>query len=112
MLRSTIALRLRCFQQISSGYPSIRDAWRYTHSTSQTEHAIYDFAIVGGGIVGLASAHELLIRYPRASLAVLEKEPELATQQSMHNSGVIHAGTYLAELVERLDHPHNRTSML
>jgi len=53
-----------------------------------------DVAIVGGGIVGLATAHALLDRRPDLTVAVLEKEAELATHQSGHNSGVIHAGLY------------------
>jgi L-2-hydroxyglutarate oxidase LhgO len=55
-----------------------------------------DVAIIGGGIVGLASAHLLLEARPGLRVAVLEKEPELATHQSGHNSGVIHAGIYYA----------------
>ena len=55
-----------------------------------------DVAIVGGGIVGLATAHLLLEARPRLRVAVLEKEAELATHQSGHNSGVIHAGIYYA----------------
>jgi L-2-hydroxyglutarate oxidase len=55
-----------------------------------------DVAIVGGGIVGLATAHLLLEARPDLRVAVLEKEPELATHQSGHNSGVIHAGLYYA----------------
>jgi 2-hydroxyglutarate dehydrogenase len=53
-----------------------------------------DFAVVGGGIVGLAVARELLRRHPGASLSLLEKEPELAAHQSGRSSGVIHAGIY------------------
>ncbi len=53
-----------------------------------------DFCIVGGGIVGLATARALLERRPGASLLVLEKEAALAAHQSGHNSGVIHAGVY------------------
>jgi (S)-2-hydroxyglutarate dehydrogenase len=53
-----------------------------------------DLAVVGGGIVGLAVARELLQRKPRASLCVLERENELGTHQTGHNSGVIHAGIY------------------
>lgn len=52
--------------------------------------------MVGGGIVGLAVARELLSRNPGASLVVLEREPELASHQSGHSSGVIHAGIYYA----------------
>jgi L-2-hydroxyglutarate oxidase len=51
-------------------------------------------AIVGGGIVGLAVARELIRRDARASVCVFESERELATHQSGHNSGVIHAGLY------------------
>ncbi|KAA0941723.1 L-2-hydroxyglutarate oxidase [Pseudomonas sp. ANT_H14] len=57
---------------------------------------IYDFCIIGGGIVGLATAMELLKRQPEASLVILEKEPALAKHQTGHNSGVIHAGIYYA----------------
>jgi 2-hydroxyglutarate dehydrogenase len=53
-----------------------------------------DIAIVGGGIVGLAVARELTHRHPRASLCVLEREPELGAHQTGHNSGVVHAGVY------------------
>ncbi len=53
-----------------------------------------DLAVVGGGIVGLAVARELLISNPRASICLLEREEELATHQTGHNSGVIHAGVY------------------
>jgi L-2-hydroxyglutarate oxidase len=55
-----------------------------------------DVAIIGGGIVGLATAHLLLESRPDLTVAVLEKEGELATHQSGHNSGVIHAGIYYA----------------
>lgn len=58
----------------------------------QTQH--YDTIIVGGGIVGLATARELLRRHPRTKLALLEKEPHLARHQTGHNSGVIHSGIY------------------
>jgi L-2-hydroxyglutarate oxidase len=53
-----------------------------------------DGAIVGGGILGLATALRLLEHRPRLRLAVVEKEPELAAHQSGHNSGVLHAGIY------------------
>jgi L-2-hydroxyglutarate oxidase len=54
----------------------------------------YEIAIIGGGIVGLATALSLRSQFPGYSLAVLEKEPELAAHQTGHNSGVIHAGIY------------------
>src|SRR5207253_911625 len=53
-----------------------------------------DLAVVGGGIVGLAVARELMRRHPRASICVLERERELATHQTGLSSGVIHAGIY------------------
>ncbi len=53
-----------------------------------------NLAIVGGGILGLALARELTMRLPGRSICVLEREPRLATHQSAHNSGVIHAGIY------------------
>ena len=56
----------------------------------------YDFCVVGGGIVGLATAREILRRRPGASLVLLEKESALAAHQTGHNSGVIHAGVYYA----------------
>ena len=55
---------------------------------------IYDFCIIGGGIIGLATAHKLLEAYPDASLLLIEKETALASHQTGHNSGVIHAGIY------------------
>jgi len=54
----------------------------------------YDIVVVGGGIVGLATARELTQRYPGKTIAVIEKEPQIAVHQSGHNSGVIHAGIY------------------
>jgi (S)-2-hydroxyglutarate dehydrogenase len=53
-----------------------------------------DIAVIGGGIVGLAVARELIARRPQASVCVLERETEIATHQTGHNSGVIHAGVY------------------
>ncbi|MFP5346477.1 MAG: L-2-hydroxyglutarate oxidase [Actinomycetes bacterium] len=57
---------------------------------------IYDFLVVGGGIVGVATARALLRRRPGSSLLLLEKEADLARHQTGHNSGVIHAGVYYA----------------
>ncbi len=55
---------------------------------------MYDVAIIGGGIIGLATALALTERLPRTRLAIVEKEPRLATHQTGHNSGVIHSGIY------------------
>lgn len=56
----------------------------------------YDLVVVGAGIVGLATAREILQRHPEIRLAVLEKEATVASHQSGHNSGVIHTGIYYA----------------
>jgi L-2-hydroxyglutarate oxidase len=56
----------------------------------------YDLVVIGGGIVGLASAYQILLRKPGLSVALLEKENELAFHQTGHNSGVLHAGLYYA----------------
>ncbi len=55
---------------------------------------VYDYAVIGGGIVGLATAMSLLRERPGSSLIVLEKEDGVARHQTGHNSGVIHAGIY------------------
>jgi L-2-hydroxyglutarate oxidase LhgO len=55
-----------------------------------------DLAVVGAGILGLAVAREALRRYPGISVAVLEKEGSVASHQTGHNSGVVHAGVYYA----------------
>ncbi len=56
----------------------------------------FDLAIVGGGIVGLACAFQILKRRPGLRLVLLEKETELGSHQTSHNSGVLHAGLYYA----------------
>ena len=53
-----------------------------------------DLLVIGGGIVGLATAYAYRQRFPQDSIVLLEKEPELATHQTGRNSGVIHAGIY------------------
>lgn len=52
------------------------------------------FVIVGGGIVGLATAYRLLERFPYARVTVLEKEAAVGRHQTGHNSGVLHSGLY------------------
>ena len=54
----------------------------------------FDLAVVGGGIVGLATARALLAERPGLRLVILEKEARLASHQTGHNSGVIHSGIY------------------
>ncbi|RMD73221.1 MAG: L-2-hydroxyglutarate oxidase [Bacteroidetes bacterium] len=53
-----------------------------------------DVAVIGGGIVGLATAWQLAQKAPDLKICVLEKEAEVAAHQSSHNSGVIHSGIY------------------
>ncbi len=60
----------------------------------QMESSRYDIAIIGGGILGLSTAMQLLERAPQWRVAVVEKEEELATHQTGHNSGVMHSGIY------------------
>ncbi len=54
----------------------------------------FDLTIIGGGIVGLATALAVVQQHPSLKLAVLEKEDRLAVHQTGHNSGVIHSGIY------------------
>ena len=56
----------------------------------------YDVVVVGAGIVGLASARELLRRRPGLRLALVDKEPRVGAHQTGHNSGVLHSGIYYA----------------
>ncbi|MBD1401499.1 L-2-hydroxyglutarate oxidase [Pelovirga terrestris] len=56
--------------------------------------AQYDFIVIGGGIIGLATARQLQQDHPGSTIAVLEKESRLALHQTGRNSGVIHAGVY------------------
>ena len=68
-----------------------------THSPERdgaTERA--DIVVIGGGIIGLATAYRLLQARPGLRITILEKEARLATHQTGHNSGVVHAGLYYA----------------
>uniref|UniRef100_A0A0A9YP20 L-2-hydroxyglutarate dehydrogenase, mitochondrial n=2 Tax=Lygus hesperus TaxID=30085 RepID=A0A0A9YP20_LYGHE len=89
MSSSIISLRCRCSR------PRLT-RWMSSFSTKQITDQCFDIAVVGGGIVGIAAAREILTRNPQLSCAVIEKEPELARHQSGNNSGVIHAGIYYA----------------
>lgn len=55
---------------------------------------MHDFIVLGGGIVGVSTAWQLQQRYPGQRILLLDKEAELASHQTGHNSGVIHAGVY------------------
>jgi len=54
----------------------------------------FDIVVIGAGVVGLASAYKIQLHHPGISIAVLEKEEQLAAHQTGHNSGVIHSGLY------------------
>ncbi|MGD8110013.1 L-2-hydroxyglutarate oxidase [Vibrio sp. TRT 17S01] len=58
--------------------------------------AVYDYIIVGGGIVGVSTAWQLKQQFPDKSILLIEKESGFAQHQTGHNSGVIHAGVYYA----------------
>jgi L-2-hydroxyglutarate oxidase len=72
---------------------------------------MHDYAIVGGGIVGLATAAALADRFPRSRILVLEKEGLFAQHQTGHNSGVIHSGIYYkpGSLKARLAYQGNKS---
>jgi L-2-hydroxyglutarate oxidase len=55
---------------------------------------MFDVGIIGGGIVGLATAYQLSQKFPKLSISVIEKESSLAKHQTGHNSGVLHTGIY------------------
>jgi len=55
---------------------------------------LYDIVVVGAGVLGLATARELLLRHPRYRVLVVDKEAVVASHQTGHNSGVLHAGLY------------------
>ncbi len=57
---------------------------------------MYDFLIIGGGIVGVSTAWQLQERHPQKKILLVEKESSYAAHQTGHNSGVIHAGVYYA----------------
>jgi L-2-hydroxyglutarate oxidase len=54
----------------------------------------YDIIIIGGGIVGLATAYQILNENPQTTIAIIEKENDIGKHQTGHNSGVIHSGIY------------------
>ncbi|MEM9352917.1 MAG: L-2-hydroxyglutarate oxidase [Planctomycetota bacterium] len=62
--------------------------------TGDAPTKFFDLAVVGGGIVGLATAYRFQQRFPDATVAIVEKEPALAAHQTGHNSGVLHSGIY------------------
>ncbi len=81
--------------------------------TSASPTRTTDVVIVGGGIVGLATAHNLLRAKPGTSVVLVEKEADLAGHQTGHNSGVLHSGIYYkpGSLKAKLAH-EGRTRMV
>lgn len=67
---------------------------KYAACSAAHHSGSFDVAVIGGGIVGLASARELILRHPNLTFTLLEKEKELSLHQTGHNSGVIHSGIY------------------
>jgi len=63
-------------------------------ATMTSNLSSFDVAIIGAGIVGLATGLELCTRFPNISVAVIDKEGSVAAHQTSHNSGVIHSGIY------------------
>ena len=59
-----------------------------------SKNEIFDVAIVGAGIVGLATAYQITKRHPEWSIVVLDKEDHVGAHQTGHNSGVLHSGIY------------------
>jgi (S)-2-hydroxyglutarate dehydrogenase len=55
---------------------------------------VTSYIVIGGGILGLATAHRLMMEHPQSTVTVVEKELRVAAHQTGHNSGVIHAGVY------------------
>jgi len=58
------------------------------------QEKIYDIAIVGGGIVGVATLYQMQLKFPQLKILLIEKEDRLAAHQTGNNSGVIHSGLY------------------
>ncbi len=54
----------------------------------------FDYVVVGGGIVGSATAYKLSLKFPSKKIALIEKEAQLGNHQTGRNSGVIHSGIY------------------
>ncbi|KAH9578040.1 FAD dependent oxidoreductase [Trypanosoma melophagium] len=65
-----------------------------TEFSKDSRREFYDVAVVGGGIVGVATAREIRKQFPSKRVILLEKEADVAQHQSSHNSGVVHAGMY------------------
>src|ERR1700722_6019309 len=73
---------------------SIYRGWQTTIFRHRQTMRQADVAVIGGGIVGLATAYELTRRFPGRKVVILEKEAGLGRPQTGHNSGVLHSGIY------------------
>uniref|UniRef100_A0A915PLT7 L-2-hydroxyglutarate dehydrogenase, mitochondrial n=1 Tax=Setaria digitata TaxID=48799 RepID=A0A915PLT7_9BILA len=91
---SSAAFRLLAVSRILSGFRSRSTGVGSTVTGSTPSQ--FDIVVVGGGIIGCATARQLKISNPELKIALLEKEEHLAPHQSGHNSGVLHAGIYYA----------------
>ena len=73
---------------------ALRQAEYYSRGTALNQKTVFDFAVVGGGLVGLATAWSVRTKFPDASILLMEKETDVASHQSGRNSGVLHSGIY------------------
>ena len=86
------ATYVRIFWALEGCAAQPRAGWKQVSTGTKD----YDVAVIGGGIIGLATAMRLTQDFPRHRVVILEKESEVARHQTGHNSGVIHAGIYYA----------------
>lgn len=85
-----------CAARRGSRRPHCGAGWSKSLCSVTSFQAIskFDMVVVGAGIVGLATARELLLRHAGLRIAVLDKEQVAGFHQTGHNSGVVHAGIY------------------
>jgi glycerol-3-phosphate dehydrogenase len=86
----------------SKVHPKVNALAQHVQHTARwtSSSALYDVLVVGGGIIGLATARELIKRCA-GSVAVLERETSVGQHQTGHNSGVVHASLYYKVSLER-----------
>ena len=71
-----------------------RMRWPSDHQSRFSKQGMIDVVVIGGGIVGLATALQIKQQRPSLQVVIIEKEPAVARHQTGHNSGVIHSGLY------------------
>lgn len=91
--RSRASDGVKVTQTRINNHPSGDQVW-IDSDLPESEPVSRQVIVVGGGIIGLATAYKLLLRDPRAEVTVLEKEASVGSHQSGNNSGVLHAGLY------------------